>query len=41
VLTQQANKTTSIGVSALAKGIYVYTITTQNGNQATGKLVIE
>lgn len=41
VLTQHANKTTSIGVSTLAKGIYVYTITTQNGNQATGKLVIE
>jgi hypothetical protein len=41
VLTQQANKTTTVGVSALAKGIYVYTITTQNGNQATGKLVIE
>jgi hypothetical protein len=41
VLTQQANKTSSIGVSALAKGIYVYTITTQSGNQATGKLVIE
>lgn len=41
VLSQQANKTTSIGVSTLAKGIYVYTLTTQTGDQSTGKLIIE
>lgn len=41
VLSQEATKTTTIGVSTLAKGIYVYTITDQSGLQSTGRLVIE
>ena len=41
VLTQTANSTTTIGVSTLAKGIYVFTLTNLDGEQATGKLVIE
>lgn len=41
VLSQQTNKTTTVGVSSLAKGMYIYTVTTQTGDVATGKLVIE
>ncbi|MBI3134524.1 MAG: T9SS type A sorting domain-containing protein [Bacteroidetes bacterium] len=41
VLTQTAAKTTTIGVSGLAKGLYLYTITSQSGLISTGRLVIE
>lgn len=41
VLTQTANSTTTVGVSTLAKGIYVFTLTNLDGEQANGKLVIE
>ena len=41
VLTQSANKTTTINISALAQGVYVYTLTDDSGKKATGKLVVE
>jgi len=41
VLTQSANKTTTINISTLAQGVYVYTLTDQSGKKATGKLVVE
>jgi len=41
VLTQSANKTTTVNISSLAKGIYIYTLTDQTGKKATGKLVVE
>jgi len=41
VLTQSANKTTTVNISALAQGVYVYTLTDDLGKKATGKLVVE
>jgi len=41
VLTQSANKTTTINISTLAQGVYVYTLTDKSGKKATGKLVVE
>lgn len=41
VLTQSANKTTTVNISTLAQGVYVYTLTDQTGKKATGKLVVE
>lgn len=41
VLTQSANKTTTVNISALAQGVYVYTLTDDSGKKATGKLIVE
>ena len=41
VLTQSANKTTTVNISGLAQGVYVCMLADDSGEKITGKLIVE